>query len=220
MSNSSSQLTIRSTFTLVQTEYKIHRLGFGVFQSPPPKCVKSCLAAFKVGYRLIDTAQSYGNEASVGRAIRESKIPRSEFFITSKILNPSTDLETTHQKILDSVKRLAGADGYVDLFLIHSPNGGSGARKLMWQALEEAQEDGKIRSIGVSNYGIGHIEEIKNFGKAWPPAVNQIEVRNSPPKLPAPKRQTHSLPPIRSYRIFVPRVVTLLEVAMGNCKHS
>lgn len=172
-----SKLSLLSTFPLPNSPHKIPRIGFGVYQSPPPTCVNSCLKAFRAGYRHIDTAQYYGNEASVGRAIRESNIPRSELFITSKILYPSNDVDSTYKMIEESVKRLGGEDGYVDLFLIHSPNGGKESRRLMWLALEKAKQAGKVRDIGVSNYGIGHIEEIKSIGTIWPPAVNQIEVR-------------------------------------------
>lgn len=172
----SSKLSISSTFSLHNSPHRIPRLGFGVYQSPPPTCVQSCLKAFKAGYRHVDTAQYYDNEASVGRAIRESQIPRSDLFITTKILSPGNDVESTYRMIKDSVVKLDGEQGYVDLFLIHSPNGGAESRKLMWLALEKAKEEGKVRDIGVSNYGIGHIEEIKSFGKTFPPAVNQIEV--------------------------------------------
>ncbi|KAF2710430.1 Aldo/keto reductase [Pleomassaria siparia CBS 279.74] len=170
-----SGLTITSAITLPHSPHRIPRLGFGVFQSPPPTCVSSCLQAFRTGYRHVDTAQYYENEKSVGRAIRESKIPRSEIFVTTKILSPGNDVEATYKSIVQSVTKLDGDNGYVDLFLIHSPNGGVESRKLMWLALEKAKEQGKVRDIGVSNYGIGHIEEIKEFGK-WPPAVNQIEL--------------------------------------------
>lgn len=172
----SSKLNILSTLALPNSKHKIPQIGFGVYQSPPPTCVNSCLKAFSSGYRHIDTAQYYANENSVGRAIRESKIPRSEIFITSKILYPSTDVESTYKMVEESVKKLDGENGYVDLFLIHSPNGGKESRRLMWLALEKAKEMGKVRDIGVSNYGIGHIEEIKTIGNVWPPAVNQIEV--------------------------------------------
>lgn len=67
--------------------------------------------------------------------------------------------------------------GYVDLFLIHTPSGGSGARKEMWQALEKLHQEGRAKSIGVSNFGVGHIDEMKAYAKVWPPHVNQIEVR-------------------------------------------
>jgi len=177
MSSSTNGLTINSAITLPNSPHRIPRLGFGVYDSPPPTCVNSCLKAFQAGYRHVDTAQYYANESSVGRSVRESKLPRSEIFITSKILSPGNDVDSAYKQIIDSVKKLDGENGYVDLFLIHSPNGGKESRELMWKALEKAKEQGKVRDIGVSNYGKGHIEEIKGFGGTWPPAVNQIEVR-------------------------------------------
>ena len=175
---SSSTLSISSSLPLVNSPHRIPRLGFGVYQSPPPACVQSCSRAFAAGYRHVDTAIYYDNEKSVGRAVQESKIPRAELFLTSKILSPGKDVESTYQSIKQSVEKLAGEGGYADLFLIHSPNGGAESRKLMWLALELAKEKGTVRDIGVSNYGIEHIEEIKKIGKIWPPVVNQIEVRN------------------------------------------
>jgi len=173
---SSNQLSIQSTLELPGSQHKIPQIGFGVYESPQDKCLKSCLNALEAGYRHIDTAQYYANEEQVGRAIRESKVAREDVFITTKILSAEKDLDSTYKKILDSVEKLAGKDGYVDLFLIHTPNGGKAARQLMWQALEKAKEANKVRDIGVSNYGVGHIEEIKSYGSVWPPAVNQIEV--------------------------------------------
>jgi len=172
-----SKLSITSALPLPNSKFTIPQIGFGVYQSPPSICVNSCLEAFKAGYRHVDTAQYYANEASVGRALRESGVPRSEFYITTKILSPANDVDSTYKAIEESVKKLGGENGYVDLFLIHSPNGGKESRQLMWLALEKAKEAGKVKDIGVSNYGIGHIEEIKMIGNVWPPAVNQIEVR-------------------------------------------
>lgn len=175
-----SKLSLTSTIALPNSSYKIPRLGFGVYQSHGPTCIQSCLAALKVGYRHIDSAQYYANEEQVGKAVKESKIPRSEVYITTKILSPGNDVDSTYKSILESVKKIDDSEnGYVDLFLIHSPNGGKEARKTMWLALEKAKESGKVRDIGVSNYGKGHIEEIKSFGKVWPPAINQIEVGQS-----------------------------------------
>lgn len=157
----------------------IPQIGFGVYLSPPETCVASCKKAFSAGYRHIDTAQYYENETEVGRAVADSKIPREEVYITTKILFAGDDAASTYQKLTESVDKLVGKDGYVDLFLIHSPNFGEGPRKLMWQALEKLKEEGKTRDIGVSNYGIGHIAEIKSIStskQGWPPAVNQIEV--------------------------------------------
>lgn len=85
-------------------------------------------------------------------------------------------MEKTYQEVLNSVHKIDGEDGYIDLFLIHQSSGGAKSRKEMYQALEKLLENGKTRSIGVSNWGIGHIEEIKSFAKVYPPHVNQIEV--------------------------------------------
>lgn len=170
------KLSISSALSLANSKHKIPQIGFGVYLSPQTTCVSSCTKALDAGYRHIDTAIYYENEAAVGRAIKESKIPRSEIFVTTKILSPGKDVESTYKIVEESVKKLGGEDGYVDLFLIHTPNGGKESRRLMWLALEKAKETGKARDIGVSNYGIGHIKEIKEIGKIWPPVVNQIEV--------------------------------------------
>jgi len=174
---SSSTLSLKSTLPLPNSKHEIPRLGFGVYQSHDQTCVKSCLTALKAGYRHIDTAQYYANESLVGDAVRQSGVPRSEVYITTKILSPGSDAESTYKSVVESVEKIdGGEDGYVDLFLIHSPNGGRDARKLMWQALERARKEGKVRHIGVSNFGKGHIEELKEWAEVWPPAVNQIEV--------------------------------------------
>ena len=169
-----SNLTINSTLALPST--KIPQLGFGVYLSPTSVCTASCQHALRAGYRHIDTAQYYANESSVGDAVRTSDVPRADVFLTSKILSPAADVDATYQQILDSVAKLDGADGYVDLFLIHSPNGGAKARKTMWTALERAKDAGKVKEIGVSNYAIEVLEELKEFANVWPPAVNQVEL--------------------------------------------
>ena len=171
-----SHLALKSALALPNSPRSIPQLGFGVYKSLREVCIRSCLTALEAGYRHIDTAQYYANEAEVGEAIKKAKVPRSELFITTKIMTPGDDLEQTYSSILESVNKIDGKDGYVDLFLIHSPNGGQDARKVMWLALEKAKGAGRVREIGVSNYGKGHIEEIKEFGTLWPPAVNQIEV--------------------------------------------
>jgi diketogulonate reductase-like aldo/keto reductase len=172
---SANKLSIESTVSLNSSSYRIPQIGFGVYLSPPEKCENSCTKALEAGYRHIDTAQYYDNESSVGRAVQEGKVPREEVYITTKILSAGDDASSTYEKVVESVEKLAGKNGYVDLFLIHTPNGGPKARKLMWEALEKAKKEGKARDIGVSNYGIQHIEEIKSFGGEVP-VVNQIEV--------------------------------------------
>ena len=170
---------ITDAFTIANGKVKIPKLGFGVYQSSPSQCVESCLNALKSGYRHIDCAQFYANETQVGQALRESGIKRSDVFLTTKILSAGGSVEKSREKCLASVEKLdPGAEGYVDLFLIHSASGGPAKRKEMWQALEQLYDEGKVKSIGVSNYGVAHIEEMQSYAKVWPPHVLQIEVRS------------------------------------------
>ncbi|PLB53724.1 Aldo/keto reductase [Aspergillus steynii IBT 23096] len=172
----SANFTATDLLPLPNSSVRIPRLGFGVYRSPTSQCVQSCLKALQAGYRHIDTAQFYANEKEVGEAIRASGIPRSEIFVTTKILSPAGSPEATYGKLVDSVEKIGGKDGYVDLFLIHSSSSGSSGRKELWQALEKLLEEGKTKSIGVSNFGVQHIEEMKPYAKVWPPQVNQIEL--------------------------------------------
>lgn len=172
----SGKLAITDLVPLPNSTVQIPRLGFGVYRAVGDKCVEATKTALKVGYRHIDSAQFYGNEAEVGRAVRESGLPRNEVFITTKIMTPAGSPDATYRKLVESVDKIAGKDGYVDLFLIHSSKSGESGRKELWQALERLLEEGRTRSIGVSNYGVKHIEEMKAYAKVWPPHVNQIEV--------------------------------------------
>lgn len=170
-----SKFTLQSTLTL-PSGTKMPALGFGVYLSPRNVCKSSCLTALKVGYRHIDSAQYYENEDVVGEAIKESGLNRSDLFITTKYFAKNSYDENL-QSVLESVEKVdPGEKGYVDLFLIHSPHSGPEKRREMWKALEEAKSQGKIREIGVSNFGIKHLEDLKSHAKVWPPAVNQIEV--------------------------------------------
>ncbi|KAN0115407.1 putative aldo-keto reductase [Hyaloscypha variabilis] len=171
-----AKLAITDVLTLPNSAVKIPQLGFGVYLSPAEKCKASCLTALKAGYRHIYSAQYYANEKEVGEAVRESGLKRADVFITTKILFATGSVEKTYEKVLESVHKIDGKDGYVDLFLIHTASGGWKARKEMWLALEKLLEEGKTRAIGTSNWGIGHIEELKGFAKVWPPHVNQIEL--------------------------------------------
>jgi len=173
---STTKLAITDILELPNSSVKIPRLGFGVYLSHNKQCVTSSLAALKAGYRHIDTAQYYANEKEVGEAVRQSGLKRSDVFVTTKILSRGGSVEKSYQSLVNSVHKINGEDGYVDLFLIHSASSGSAGRKEMWLALEKLLEAGKTRSIGVSNWGIGHIEEMKTYAKVWPPHVNQIEL--------------------------------------------
>ena len=172
-----AKLTLQSTLPLPNSAHTIPRLGFGIYQSPTSVCLASCTTALKAGYRHIDSAQFYRNEAEMGKAARDSRVSRSELFLTTKIMSAGGSPEKTYEKCRKSVRTIAeGEDGYVDLFLIHTPSGGKAARKEMWLALERLESEGLAKSIGVSNFGVGHIEEMKEYARTWPPHVNQIEV--------------------------------------------
>lgn len=152
-----------------QTE--IPNLGFGVYQiTDQNEAKQAVLDAIDQGYRLIDTAASYGNEHAVGEAIKASNVAREDLLITSKLWVDDTGYEATRQAIKDSLERLQL--NYLDLFLIHQPYGdifGS------WRAMNEAKEAGLIKSIGVSNFSIAQITNLAEFSGVKPD-INQIEV--------------------------------------------
>jgi len=150
----------------------IPRIGLGVFQASPSETESAVLAALQDGYRHIDTAALYRNEASVGRAIKKSGIPRSEIFVTTKLWNSDHGFEKALGAFDRSLVQL-GLD-YVDLYLIHSPM--PVQRRLdSWRAMEEILKSGRARSIGVSNYGVHHLQELfRNCSVK--PSVNQIEL--------------------------------------------
>jgi 2,5-diketo-D-gluconate reductase A len=145
-------------------------LGFGVFQVPDAEeCERSVTEAIHAGYRLIDTAAAYGNEAAVGNAIKRSGVAREELFITTKLWIQDTGYEKTKQAFDRSMQRLQLE--YLDLYLIHQPFGDVyGA----WRAMEELVREGRIRAIGVSNF---HPDRVMDFivHHDVVPAVNQIE---------------------------------------------
>ncbi|KAH9999929.1 Aldo/keto reductase [Russula vinacea] len=146
-------------------------VGFGVYQNL--NCKPACLVALQSGYRHIDSARAYRNEAEVGDAVRESGVPREEIFITSKINKTSGGYQSCLDAIDDSLKNF-GFD-YLDLYLIHSAYGGKAIRLEAWKALLAAKKAGKLRSVGVSNYNVKHLEEITEAGLEMP-SVNQVEL--------------------------------------------
>ncbi|KAI0365615.1 Aldo/keto reductase [Pilatotrama ljubarskyi] len=175
---SRAALQITSTVRL-NTGYHMPILGFGVaygFDKPVDTRVvtkPSVLEAFKAGYRHIDTARFYDNEAQVGEAVRESGLKREDMFVTTKIHSGLHGYKRAQATVQDSLTAL-GFD-YIDLYLIHDANSGQKLRLETYKALLEAKTQGYIRSVGVSNYGVKHLEEIENAGYERP-AVNQIEL--------------------------------------------
>ncbi|MDT0187350.1 aldo/keto reductase [Microbacterium sp. ARD31] len=153
----------------------IPQLGFGVFQVPPPETADAVRQALEVGYRHIDTAQMYGNEAGVGEAIRDSGIARDDLYVTTKLNNSFHRPDDARREIDASLERLGLEQ--VDLFLIHwpLPTQYDGDFVQTWRALIEAQEAGKSRSIGVSNFQPAHLERIIDETGVVP-VVNQVEV--------------------------------------------
>ncbi|MCC8023865.1 MAG: aldo/keto reductase [Clostridium sp.] len=145
-------------------------LGFGTYQvTDPEECEKSVIEAVKAGYRLIDTAQAYGNEESVGAAIKNCGIPREELFITTKVWFHNYETESCIASLEESMKKL-GVD-YLDMVLLHWPFGNVYSA---WRVLEEYYEAGKIRAIGVSNMEADRLIDLISFNRVKP-ILNQIE---------------------------------------------
>lgn len=136
-------------------------LGYGVYQTPYDVCESVVLHALKTGYRHVDSARVYRNEKPCAEAIRKSGLKREDIFFTSKI-GPKDMGYDKSKKAIEASFAETGLD-YADLFLIHAPYGGKEAREGTWRALAEAQKEGKIRSIGVSNYGVHHLDELKEY---------------------------------------------------------
>lgn len=149
---------------------KIPKLGFGVFQISKENCENCVLDAIKVGYRHIDTAQSYFNEEEVGNAISKCGLPRKELFITTKVWIDNYGYEKTKKSVSKSMEKLKV--DYLDLVLLHQPfSDYYGA----YRALQDLYKDGKIRAIGVSNFAPDRLADIVAFNEIVP-QVNQVEV--------------------------------------------
>ena len=146
-------------------------LGLGVYQTPPGRVTQNSVKfALKLGYRHVDTARIYGNEADVGEAVRESGILREDLFVTTKLWNSDQGYDSTLRAYEASLKRL-GLD-YVDLYLVHFPV--PDVRKESWRAMETLFKKGRCRAIGVSNFTIRHLEELTEESDVIP-SVNQVE---------------------------------------------
>ena len=155
--------------------HTIPQLGFGVFQIKPADTARAVSEALQVGYRHIDTAQMYGNEKGVGEAVRACDLDRADVFITSKLSNAFHRPEDARRAFAQTLSQL-GVD-YVDLFLIHwpLPTLYDGDFVSTWRALDEFRQDGRARSIGVSNFEVPHLERLAAAADVVP-AVNQIEL--------------------------------------------
>lgn len=156
-------------YVTLQNGVKMPQLGYGVYQVSKDECERCVSDALKVGYRHIDTAQSYFNEEEVGNAIVKSGIPREELFITTKVWIEHYGYEQTKKSVYESMQKLKV--NYIDLVLLHQPfSDYYGA----WRALEDMYADGKIRAIGISNFYPDRMVDLASFARIKP-MVNQVE---------------------------------------------
>lgn len=174
-----------STFTL-NNGVEIPALGFGVFQiTDPAECERAVVDALEAGYRHIDTAASYQNETQVGNALKTSGIARNDIFVTTKLWLQDTSYQGAKAQFERSLNRLQL--DYLDLYLIHQPYGDvHGA----WRAMEELQDAGKVRAIGVSNFQPDRLADLMTFNRIKP-AINQVEVNPF-------NQQLHAVPWMKS----------------------
>jgi len=162
-----SQLPVKfdiKTSYKLNSDYSIPVLGYGVYQTPADVCEEVTLHAFKAGYRHVDSARAYRNERPCADAMAKSGLKREDIFFTSKVPPKAMGYDNTKNAIESSFAETGLS--YIDLYLIHSPYGGKEARLGSWKALVEAQKAGKIRSIGVSNYGVHHLDELEDYIKS------------------------------------------------------
>ncbi len=156
-------------FVTLNNEIKMPMLGYGVYQVTNDECERCVLDALDAGYRSIDTAQAYGNEEAVGRAIRNSGVKRDDIFLTTKVWVSNGGYENAKKSIEGSLKKLDTE--YIDLLLIHQPfNDYYGT----WRAMEEAYKEGWLRAIGVSNFYPDRLVDLCRLVEVTP-AVNQVE---------------------------------------------
>jgi 2,5-diketo-D-gluconate reductase A len=166
---------------------RMPQLGFGVFQVPADETAEAVEHALETGYRLIDTAAAYGNEAAVRDALQTSGLSRGEVFITTKLFNTEHRSEQARRAFDESFSKLGG--DYVDLYLIHWPVPSKDLYLEAWETLGGLREEGRVRSIGVSNFQIEHLERIID-ATGVVPTVNQIELH---PRLQQPElRRFHA----------------------------
>jgi diketogulonate reductase-like aldo/keto reductase len=182
-SSTMTKLTLESTYRL-PSGFEIPVLGYGVYQTPADVASDVVKHALQTGYRHVDSAVAYRNEAPSADGMKKSGIAREELYFTTKIPPKDMNYENAKRHINNSLQETGFQ--YVDLYLLHSPHGGKEARLGAWKALVEGVEAGKIHSIGVSNYGVHHLEELEEYiksvderngnGKGGVLSVNQIEL--------------------------------------------
>jgi diketogulonate reductase-like aldo/keto reductase len=178
-----ASLSITSKYRM-NSGFEIPVLGYGVYQTPADVASDVVQHALKSGYRHVDSAVAYRNEQPSAEGMKKSGLARSDLFFTTKIPPKDMRYDTAKEHIENTLK-ITGFE-YVDLYLLHSPYGGKEGRIGAWKALVEAVEAGKIRSIGVSNYGVHHLDELEAWiketegkegkGKGGVISINQVEL--------------------------------------------
>lgn len=157
---------------LLSDGYSIPRLGLGTYNSTGKSGTQTCLFALNNGYRLLDSASVYGNEREVGEAMRRCGLKREDLFIVTKLWDDSHGRVLTEKAFKESLNNFQL--DYIDLYLIHSPYNGKIIET--WEKMIEIQKNGLVKSIGVSNFGIHHLEQLKKSFPANKPVINQIEL--------------------------------------------
>ncbi|KAK0884428.1 hypothetical protein LTR87_001770 [Friedmanniomyces endolithicus] len=214
-------LNLNSTLKM-PSGYEIPMLGYGVYQTPEAVAEDVTHHAIASGYRHVDSATVYHNEAPSATGMMKAGIPREQLFYTSKIPPNKINYKDAKACVEESLKKTQLK--YIDLYLLHAPYGGKEGRLGAWRALAEAVDEGKVRSIGVSNYGVHHLEELDEWQKQQPKdkagvlSVNQVELH---PWLARPDivswSQEHGVvveaysPLVRSTRMEEPVLVALAK---------
>ncbi|HSO66029.1 MAG TPA: aldo/keto reductase [Ornithinibacter sp.] len=166
---------------------EIPTIGFGVWQVPDAEVGPAVATALEAGYRHIDTARIYGNEAGVGRALAESDVPRDEVFVTTKVWNDDHGRDATRRAFDASMRRL-GLD-VLDLYLVHWPVPAQDRYVETWRALRELRDEGRVRAVGTCNFHAEHLQRLHDETGEWP-SINQIELH--PYLQQAPLRAYHA----------------------------
>jgi diketogulonate reductase-like aldo/keto reductase len=161
---------MRRMETTLASGVKMPWLGLGVWQARRREAYEAVKTALRIGYRHVDTAKIYGNEADVGRAVRDSGLPRGDVFVTTKLWNSDHGYDQA-LRACDASLRALGLE-QIDLYLVHWPES---RRKDTWKAMQKIKKDGKARAVGVSNYTVAHLEELLGDSEI-PPDVNQVEM--------------------------------------------
>ena len=156
-------------YVTLNTGSRMPMLGLGIYALHGKECEHAVLNAIELGYRLFDTAQMYGNEKELGRALQESLVPREELFVTTKLYRPNTSYALAKRAIEMSLRTL-GLE-YIDLLLIHEPYAEA---EDMYRAMEEAHGDGRVKAIGISNFNAARYADFVHACNVIP-AVNQVE---------------------------------------------